>query len=337
MEKLWYKKLDKQIKTDLDMYKNIKINHNDYNKLSKSDKHFKITIIDNKIQTTIDEFSKDKYKFYKKEKINQELFDVYKKRIETLLKLLELTIDYSMKKKLSKITGTYFFRFNDNYDYKYNYPIFSYSKPKNKLGLLYPDFNFMDIFSKIKMFKKECNKKKINKIYFKGSNSTLIFTDIRYKMSLFKNPFKIIINDKYIPYYKICNYKYVLDIPGYRPWSVRLIELYMSKSLPIRILLYNSQINWNEELWIQFYENMFLKNESYIGLEYDIDYEKKISNKNINHIKSQSLLIYDFFNKHSKLYNKITTDNFKKCEALKKEHIYYYMYNILMGYNSILE
>jgi hypothetical protein len=154
-------------------------------------------------------------------------------------------------------------------------------------------------------------------------------------MSLFKNPFKIIVNDKYIPYYCICNYKYVLDIPGFRPWSVRLIELYMSKSLPIRILFHNSQ--WGEEKWIQFYENMFPKNESYVGLEYNIDYEKKISEKNINYIRSQCLLIFDFFNKNSKLYNKITTDNFKKCEVLKEDHIYYYMYNILMGYNSILK
>jgi hypothetical protein len=151
MEKLWYKKLDEQIKTDLYMYKKIKINHNDYNKLSKSDKHFKITILNNKIKTK-DKFSKFEsiYKFT----------EIYKERIIILLKLLELTLDYVIKKKLPKISGTYFFRFGYNYDYKYNYPIFSYSKPINKLGLLFPDFDFMDMFSKIKMFKKKCKQKK---------------------------------------------------------------------------------------------------------------------------------------------------------------------------------
>ena len=109
----------------------------------------------------------------------------------------------------------------------------------------------------------------------------------------------------------------------------------MSKSLPIRILLYNSRLN--ETQWIQFYENMFPENKSYIGIKYDINYDKKISKKHINNIELKCLAVYNFINKYPKLYNKITNDNFKKCKALKKDHIYYYIYNILMGYNSILE
>ena len=80
MNKKWYKKLDEQIKTDLDMYKKIKINHNDYNKLSKSHKHFKITIINNKIQTTLDEFNNYKYSDKKRKRMIT-YFIIYKKRI----------------------------------------------------------------------------------------------------------------------------------------------------------------------------------------------------------------------------------------------------------------
>ena len=206
MEKLWYKKLDEQIKTDLDMYKKIKINHNDYNKLSKSYKHFKITIINNKIQTTIDEFNNYKYSDKKRKRMIT-YFIIYKKRIKKIFELLKLTINYAIKKNLPAISGTYFFKFYDDYDSQYNYPIFSYTKPKNKLGLLWPDFNFIDFFLKIKTFKKKCKKNKINKIYFKGNNTSCSRTDIRYQMSLFKTPFKINIDEnKHIPYYKICNY-----------------------------------------------------------------------------------------------------------------------------------
>jgi hypothetical protein len=141
---------------------------------------------------------------------------------------------------LPKISEDFYIRTSDGYDHDYAYPVFNYSKPKKK-GFLFPDFSFLSFESKLRAFDEHCDdntKKEI--IYFKGSSTSSKRTCIREKLSVLKNPFYISVSGEREPYYKLCEHKYVLDLPGNKPWSVRLIELYMSRSLPIRVLFYNS-------------------------------------------------------------------------------------------------
>lgn len=313
--KEWYKCLDKQIETDINMYKNIDLSA--VKNLEKAKYHYlQITIKNNIIQNSID-FKNDQ-----------------QDRIKNINDLINNAINYSIKNNLPKINGTFFFRTNDSYEYKYNYPIFSFAKPKNKLGLLYPDFNFLKIFNKIKKFDLHCNDNKINKIYFKGNSTSKKRSTIREKMSLLQDPFEINIDKKNKPYYNICKYKYLLDLPGNKPWSVRLIELYMSRSLPIRVIFHYSK--WNEDIWIQFYENMFPNKISYIEVKYDLNYDKEMSDNIIDEIKNKCLIIYKYFNKNPKLYKYIINENYLKVKALTIDHIGYYMYNILIKCNQLV-
>lgn len=311
----WYKCLDKQIETDINMYKNIDLSAAE--KIEKAKYHYlQITIKDNILQETID-FTNDQ-----------------QGRLKNINDLITIAINYSIKNNLPKINGTFFFRTNDSYEYKYNYPTFSFAKPKNKPGLLYPDFNFLKLFNKIKKIDLHCNDNKINKIYFKGNPTSKKRSAIREKMSLLSNPFEINIDKKYKPYYNICKYKFLLDLPGNKPWSIRLIELYMSKSLPIRVILYNKK--WGEDIWIQFYENMFPNKISYIEVKYDVNYDKEISDNIVNEIKNKCLIIYNYFNNKSKLYKYITNTNYKKVKSITIDHIGYYMYNILIKCNQLV-
>lgn len=318
--KEWYKCLKKQIDTDLKMYKGKKINHLDKLKLKKSKKHMCIIIENNIIKTDIPETN----------------WAETERRFACLFLLIKLSIKYSKNHKLPPINGEFYFRIADGYDFEFNYPTFNYSKPKNKLGFIYPDFNFLDVFTKIDTFKSNCSKiDKINKLYFKGSSTSVNKSKIREKMSKFKAPFNIKIDNIKSPYYNICKYKYVFDLPGVKPWSVRLIELYMSKSLPIRILLYNSK--WGEDIWVQFFENMFPPLKSYAGISYDTDYDKPISPTIIKDIETKCLQVYDIYNEKDSEYNKIVKDNFNKINALRQIHLEYYMYYLLMSYNKVVK
>lgn len=310
--KLWFNKLNEQIINDTKMYKNINIK--DKLKLYQSKNHLIVIIKNRKII---------KFKYTNIVKIEK----IINKRVISIKQLIELML------KKYNIEGEFIFRITDGYDYEYNYPIFCYSKPENKLGFLFPDFNFIKIINKKKIFLSICKKDKTNELYFKGTPTSIKNTKIREKMKNFIYPFNIVVNNNYESLYNICKYKYVLDLPGRKPWSVRLIELYSSTSFPIRILLYYSK--WNENIWIQFYDKMFLNGQSYIGIKYNLNYDKQISDKIINNIKNKLLLIYNFINKNPKIYDKITKTNTEKIKALQIEHVIYYVYNVMKSYKQI--
>jgi hypothetical protein len=48
-------------------------------------------------------------------------------------------------------------------------------------------------------------------------------------------------------------HKILFDIAGHKPWSVRSPLIALSGSVPLRLLQYYPK--WNEEHWIQFYED----------------------------------------------------------------------------------
>lgn len=312
---LWLKALKSQVDHDYKQFKNVKITEKDVNAAKKDSKSVIIEIENNVILSGI--IGEDPHS-----------------RQHSMMQSFNLGIQYSIDNKLPPISGKYHVRFTDGYAFEHNYPTFSFSKPKSKKGFLIPDFNFFKYKDKMKDFKKNCNGEKINEIYFKGSDTTKRRSKLRGKISVLPKPFNVSIDGEYAPYYNICNYKYVLDLCGTKPWSVRLIELYMSKSMPIRVLLYNKK--WGEERWIQFYENMFLPWESYANLEYDTHYDREIANKDIKDVQAKSMKIMKYFDKNKDHYDEIVQNNYNKVKALKMEYVGYYMYHASMAYNRVV-
>ena len=88
----------------------------------------------------------------------------------------------------------------------------------------------------------------------------------------------------------------------------------MSSSLPVRILLYNSK--WDEDIWVQFYENMFPPSITYADISIDTEYHKELPSSILKEIETKCLQVYKFFNNHTKTYDKIVQDNFEKVNEI---------------------
>jgi hypothetical protein len=317
--KEWFLKLKQQVKNDYAMFD--KINENDFYKesdeLLKKNKHCKIIIQNNKIKEV----------------------SLENKRISSIVQILNGVLDMCKTYELKSVDGTYLFKFGDSCDMDANIPVFCWAKPKNIKSFIFPDF-YMHLFEKKKKkFNQKCNVtdtcNKINKIFFKGNSTSVKKTKIREKLRKYNDKRLIVdISDKTLSYYELCKYKYVLDLPGYYPWSVRLIELYLSKSLPIRVSLYNT--NENYEQWIQFYELMFPENESYSNISCNQNFYSEIPNDKVSDIKNEIINKYNYYNNNSDKYNKIVKLNNEKINYFTMEHIYYYVYQALKYYKKIV-
>jgi hypothetical protein len=327
-DKLWYDKLREQAKIDYKMYNKIDKEYFDKSsdKKLKYGLHIKFIIKNNKL-----EIQKD-----------PKLIDTYN-RIKSAQKFVESTLEYIKNNNYKSIDGEYLMIIGDSCDFYNNIPVMSYSKPKNVRGFLFPDFNLGHLEEKKEMFEKHCtNVSKTKKIYFKGNTTSKNNTKVREKLGpLSDSILDIDLNKKdYKPYYDICKYKYVLDIPGNYPWSVRLIELYLSKSLPFRINFYSDEKKDNKkykyEQWIQFYELMFPENISYINFSYNNHFLKEISNDKVKIIKNDLINKFNYYEKNPEKYQEIVDSNYEKVKFFKMEHIYYYIYKMFRYYRKLI-
>lgn len=327
-DKLWYKKLKSQAKNDYKMFKKIDKDFFDKNakQLISYAVHIKFVIKNNELEIVMDNTLTDSHN-----------------RIPSAKKFVEETLKYIKENNFDSIDGEYIMAIGDSCDFTSKIPTMSYSKPKNMRGFLFPDFNMGYLEEKKELFKENCSDvEKYNKIYFKGNTTSKKKTKIREKLGPLSDNIldvKLDIED-YKPFYDICKYKYVLDIPGNYPWSVRLIELYLSKSLPFRINFYSSEKKNNKfykyDQWIQFYESMFPENESYINFSYNNHYLQEISNDYVLKIKNDLVNKFIFFQKNPDLYNKIVNENYIKTESFTMNHIYYYIYKMFKYYNRLI-
>ena len=180
------------------------------------------------------------------------------------------------------VADTYFYFDND-------LPFFIEAKPENKKGILYPDkdyyyVNIENEFLNYDKFKKKIynngcnnldNKKDI--IYFAGANTGSDKHNIRMKLKEItkkdKN-YEIHVEDKFIPMYKFCNYKYLLNLPGHQPWSYRMTKILLMNSLIIDVVVLQKYINKDNTIsknnkWIQFFSNYFISGKDYIEIKYE--------------------------------------------------------------------
>ena len=166
-------------------------------------------------------------------------------------------------------------------------PFFYFAKCLNQNGILIPDWTFHTPYkSKIKtnwhnqiiQISKVCDRitEKKDLVFFQGadtsgtskpvktSKKTLIRRNLK-NVGLDKNnnfPMEILIDDE--PKTSVtdwCSYKYLLDLPGAHPWSVRFKELLLTGSLVIKVDV--------KDRWINFYSDIFKPSEDYIQVIFD--------------------------------------------------------------------
>lgn len=212
------------------------------------------------------------------------------------------------------------FKFGDSYMYDYNGPYFCWAKPMNKNGLLFPHWNFENWNSTVRKFKDSSipwNERKQGP-FFRGNKNSFYYSQIREKLVKY---FPTIYLDP--PFDKasteMCEYKYIFDLPGSKPWSIRSPLAELSQAQIIRPLLYYSK--WNEQPWVQFYE---YKEPN--GLKISINYEKSLPDNVIQTIVDYS---NKFMNKRSLHKSDLS--------ELSEEDIHYYiryLFHHLQKYNK---
>ena len=174
-------------------------------------------------------------------------------------------------------------------------PIFCFAKPRNKPEkIIIPDFTFFN--TKIdnrelnwdeqkEIILKKCQnlKKQKNIIYFRGADSTDV-TDLRKKIGRFiDNSIIIIANEGKMrePMYNFCKYKYLLDLPGKQPWSVRFKYILLMPSVCIKLTQITKYTDSKiiEDEWVSYINKFVEPNKDYIDVRFEcidnkIDFKK---------------------------------------------------------------
>ena len=319
------------IKEQIDSYHGKKYSiKNDLQPFANNPLYLYIKIIDNKVIAT-----NPPNQFY-----NQKHSLDRKKRI---IKMIQNSI------KLNKIDNTYIIiKLFDTYEWTYDIPCFNLSLPKNKQGFIFPHYDFIKFnklgidYDTIKLNMQNYNPKVIeNNIYFKGNDTTSIKSNIRFMLSELKYPFSIklsndISGDNTEPLYFLKKHKYLLDLPGFQPWSVRFKYLCLCERVFIRISFYNSKFE-EKDYWKQFSDLYFRENIDYIHLKYDIDFEKKpLSKKLFIKISKDIENIYNKFEQNPNLYKQMVNNLKKSSDKLSSKNVYEYISKMINSYTKNL-
>jgi hypothetical protein len=242
--------------------------------------------------------------------------------------------------KLNKINNTEFvIHIYDSYNWKHDIPIFNFNLPLKYKGLIFPHFDFIKFntnFDKIKTEIYNYNPKTIvNNIYYNGINKTDKINNIRFLLSKLKEPFNIILKEKNVPVYTFKQYKYLLDLPGTKPWTEIFKYMCLCERVIIKISFYNSK--FEEKGYWQDLTNIYIReNIDYIHLKYDVDYDKPLSKIILNKIIKDIENVYYKFEANPILYTKMINNLKKSADKLSLNNVYEYISKIINLYTKNL-
>jgi len=243
---------------------------------------------------------------------------------------------------------TLIINYTDGYNWEFDIPVFNFALPTGFPGLIFPNFDIFDFlieekkhnFDEMKnIIQKYPIKKVENDMFFRGGPTTNKKSKTREKLEKEKLPFNVKLNQpEFIGNFK--NHKYLLDLAGYKPWSVRLKYLFLMNSLVFRISFYysnNSNNNNSEKSYFrQSIDYLFKENKDYIHLIYNFNYDKEIPQdiykKIINDIKQK----YIYYENNQKEYDKIVTNMKKASKKLNLDEMLKYLYVLIETYTTKL-
>ena len=232
----------------------------------------------------------------------------------------------------------------DGYYWKKDIPVFNISIPLGKQGLIFINYDILRFYinsTTIKNYdqiKKKCKetipKKIINDIYFKGATTSLKRSQIREKLAKENLPININLSKNYDEdIYYLKNHKYLFDLPGTKPWSVRLKFLFLMSKVIFKISFYNSKIN-ETSYWRQYFDYIFIENEDYVHFKYDVDYDNKINNNLFIKIKNDIINKYNEFEKEKELYETMIKNLEKKKRKININSSLKYLFVLIESYTK---
>ncbi len=257
-------------------------------------------------------------------------------------------LEYATKKNIIFKKLIFLLALNDNCLFFGNdVPMFCYSIPLSSGNFLFPHFeiiqfdkvNNMNINQINKEFQKVTNEYNLNLLYFKGGPTSELRLKVRELMNKEYLPFFIDLNDKYKrSIFDLVNYKYLINLPGSAPWSIRFKYLFLTKRVVINIKFYSSKEN--NEGFHSLYDEIFTPNKDYYELSYDLSkYDgslyKEVPNKLYEKIIRNIKAIYNHLEKNPETYKKIINRSYEKAiKHLNLEYSYEYLIKIFENYNK---
>jgi hypothetical protein len=257
-------------------------------------------------------------------------------RSENILKLFRLALNKINKNNNKLRNFVCYFTIND-YTISKKLPIFAFAKPINSVGILIPDWTFITLDNNVITSnwddtKNAINNSKIkekdNVIFFQGANTSKIIRSVREYKSDIRENIKLLSvnNDKFIvkidepptPVTDWVKYKYLLDLPGAYPWSVRLKELLLMKSMVIKVDI--------DKPWVNFYSPLLKPNVDYIQIKYNNEDEPK---KLANDVYRKILQNYKYMEQHPNKMKNVINSGYKNMNKLTMNGIIDYMVLVL--------
>ena len=188
---------------------------------------------------------------YDKKLVENDFINRKKQIINILQKMLD---KYKIQNTILILTNV------DGYFWKEDIPVFNFAVPTGCQGLIFPNFDIYDFlidsteynYDQMKNLIQQYPIEKIKSdLFFRGGQTSKNKTKIREKLQKKYVPFNVKLNQhEFIGNFK--KHKYLLDLPGVKPWSVRLKYLLIMNSLIFRISFYDS--NTGEK---DFYQQSF--------------------------------------------------------------------------------
>lgn len=243
-----------------------------------------------------------------------------RERIIELLKKIEREIG---RRKIKIENCLIYLLMMDNYYYQDDrIPFFTFAKPKNRGGILYPDddiINFLEKKKEVKIYEIE-----ENRIYFRGRDTDKLKYDLRRKLSKEESEIlKIEISEDYIDISEFSRYKYLLNLGGNQPWSYRFRYLFLLERLVINISVHQVYDDDKNLDWKTFFDILFIENKDYINIKYTWkEGDKKINELNYKKLVSNINFVYKKLEENENIYNKIRENGIKKINLINEELLY---------------
>ena len=253
-----------------------------------------------------------------------------KRRSEGLIILLEKTLE------CHEISDCVLYLYVRDTYIKYDEPFYIYARPINKKGLLLLDHTYIDAEQEKKISKEKGGelidikdirdqikmhsshnispRLKKNSLFFIGQNVPLINSSnfmLRKYFSKLAWPYTV----KTVGHMQMAEFsawKYLLNLPGWYPWSFRFKFLFLMNSFVISINLTRE----NEHKWIQAMDLLFVPNKDYIEINFPF-----IPN-NIGILSEEILEVFRKFNYDKSAFDKIVESGRQKGALLTNENVY---------------
>jgi hypothetical protein len=235
---------------------------------------------------------------------------------------------------------------------------FTNEDPNINSGLILPPFDLYNITVNLNkplidldQFKKLCDdttvSEIINDIYFRGVDSSCYRGSNNFRKLMCEKaktetsiPYNINIysydevDNNFESMIKLKNHKYLLDLPGDQPWSIRFKFLMMMERVVFRISFYNSE--YENGPYKQFHDYLFEPDIDYVNLVYDFKIHEKIPSTILSQINTDIINKYKYFEKNPEKYTEMVNNMKQKSSQLTLANCLIYTEKLINAYTQNL-